>query len=93
MGASTGPIVALGVITWANGAILRPDTLPDGSTLRFSVRVGVGTGIAAAGLSLMERLSPELARGIAYVALVTALFTRFDGRPSPVENLLTWWKE
>jgi hypothetical protein len=92
MASSTGPIVALGVITWANGAILQPDALPEGDVFKFSVRVGVGTGIAAGGLSLVGHASPELARGIAFVALVTALFTRFNGRASPVENLLTWWK-
>lgn len=93
MGVSTGPMLALGVITWANGAILQPDTLPDGDVFRFSTRVAVGTGIAAAGLSLVERASPELARGVAFVALITVLFTRFQGRASPVDNLLKWWKE
>jgi len=92
MASSTGPIVALGVVTWANGAILQPDTLPDGNVFRFSVRVGVGTGIAAAGLALIERASPQLAKGIAYVALITALFTRYNDRSSPIENLLIWWK-
>jgi len=92
MASSTGPILALGVITWANGAILQPDTLPDDDVFKFSVRVGVATGIAAAGLSLVDRASPELARGIALVALVTVLFTRFNDRKSPVDNLLAWWK-
>jgi hypothetical protein len=90
MGTSTGPVVALGTITWINGAILQPDKTPD--VFKFSTRVAVGTGIAAAGLSLVERASPDLARGVAFVALVTALFTRYKGRKSPVENLLTWWK-
>jgi hypothetical protein len=90
MATSTGPIVALGVITWANGAILQPDKTPD--VFKFSTRVAVGTGIAAAGLSLVGHASPDLARGVAFVALVTTLFTRYKGRKSPVENLLTWWK-
>lgn len=91
MAGSTGPILALGAITWANGVILQPDAVDD--TFRFSTRVAVGTGIAAAGLTLVGKLSPELARGAAFVALVTALFTRFNNRASPVENLLAWWKE
>lgn len=90
MGTSTGPIVALGIVTWANGAILQPETVDD--TFRFSARVAVGTGIAAAGLALVERASPPLARGVAFVALITALFTRYQGRASPIDNLLTWWK-
>jgi hypothetical protein len=90
MGVSTGPIAALGVITWANGVILQPGEVED--TLKFTTRVAVGTGIAALGLSLVEKGSPELARGIAFVALITALFTQIGGRKSPTENLLSWWK-
>ena len=94
MASSTGPIVALGLITWANGAILQPDKTwtASGGVFPFSVKVAVGTGIAAGGLALVEKASPELARGVAFVALVTALFTRYKGRRSPVDNLLVWWK-
>lgn len=90
MASSTGPIVALGIVTWANGALLQQETVDD--NFRFAARIAVGTGIAAAGLALVERASPELARGVAFVALITALFTRYQGRASPVESLLTWWK-
>jgi hypothetical protein len=90
MGASTGPIVALGTITWLNGVILQPGET--GDTLKFSTRIAVGTGIAAAGLSLIEKGAPDLARGLAFVALITALFTRIGDRKSPTENLLSWWK-
>jgi hypothetical protein len=86
-------MVALGLVTWANGAILQPDTITDGNQFKFATRVAVGTGIAAAGLSLVGKASPQLARGVAFVALVTALFTRYQGRNSPVDNLLAWWKE
>jgi hypothetical protein len=91
MATSTGPIVTLGLITWANGAVIQPKA--GQNTLAFSARVAVGTGIAAGGLSLVERASPELARGVAWVALVTALFTRIGGRRSPIDNLLRWWNE
>lgn len=91
MAGSTGPMVALGLVTWANGAILQPETVGD-SQFKFATRVAVGTGIAAAGLSLVGKASPQLARGVAFVALVTALFTRYQGRNSPVDNLLAWWK-
>jgi len=90
MASSTGPILALGVISWANGALLQSETVDD--TFKFSVRVAVGTGIAAAGLALAEKGSPPLARGIAYIALVTALFTRYRARKSPIDNLLHWWE-
>jgi hypothetical protein len=84
-------MVALGLVTWANGVILQPETVDD--TFKFSTRVAIGTGIAAAGLSLVGRASPPLARGVAFIALVTALFTRYQGRKSPIDNLAAWWKE
>jgi hypothetical protein len=91
MSQSTGPIVTLGLITWANGAILSPQ--PGRNQLDFAAKVAVGTGIAAGGLALVERISPELAKGVAWVALITALFTRIGGRKSPVDNLLSWYEK
>lgn len=80
MARSTGPILATGGITFANGWIFNNQG-PD-------FRVLLGTAIAAGGLALFENVSAELAAGIAWIALVTVLFTRFKGKPSPAENLL-----
>jgi hypothetical protein len=88
MAASTGPIVTLGLITWGNGAILQASPEP---VVPFSARVAVGTGIAAGGLALLERSTPELAKAVAWLALVTVLFARIGGRRAPVENLLRWY--
>lgn len=80
MGASTGPIVAAGGLTFANGWIFNHQP-PD-------FRVLLATGIAAAGLALLEQASPPLASGLAWLTLLTVLISRNHGQPSPAENLL-----
>lgn len=80
MAKSTGPILLAGGITFTNGWILDKQS-PD-------FKILLATAIAAGGLSLMERVSPPLAEGIAWIALVTVLFTRVGGKQSPAENLL-----
>jgi hypothetical protein len=80
MAASTGPILAVGAISFTNGWILNKQP-PD-------FKILLGTAVAAGGLALFEHVSKELAVGIAWIALVTVLFTRQKGKPSPAENLL-----
>jgi len=82
---STGPILAIGGITLANNVLLNGEP--------FDWRVPVATGLAAGLFALVEKASTELAVGLAYVALVTLLFTRMNPRvPSPAETLLKWWE-
>lgn len=86
MSQSTGPIVAVGLITLGNETLLLGQDL--------NPRIIVATGVAAGGLYLIERLSVSLAVGIAWIALITVLFARvIPGHPAPMENLLTWWKK
>jgi hypothetical protein len=73
-------MLAVGGITFANGWIFN-NTGPD-------FKVLLGTAVATGGLALFSHVSPELAAGIAWIALVTVLFTRFNNKPSPAENLL-----
>ena len=55
-------------------------------------RVPVGTAIAAGAFALAERASAPLAKGVAWIALLTVLFSRVNPRvPSPAESLLSWW--
>jgi hypothetical protein len=80
MAKSTGPVLAVGGITFANGWVFN-NSGPD-------FRVLLATAVAAGGLALLEHVSAALAEGIAWIALVTVLFTRVHGKPSPAENLL-----
>jgi hypothetical protein len=82
MGASTGPILAATGITFANEWILnkqRPD-----------FRILLGGAVAAGMLALFEHVSPEIAKGIAWIALITTLLVNpVGGGKSPVQNLLS----
>lgn len=85
MARSTGPILAIGAITVANQTVLNRQPL--------DLRVVVGTAGAAMVFALVEKASPELALGLAYIGLVTILFARVDPKvPSPAESALKWWE-
>jgi hypothetical protein len=55
----------------------------------LDLRILVGGLLATGGLSLVAKIPDmePLATGIAYIALITLLFTRLDGKPSPVDNI------
>lgn len=80
MSRTTGPILAIGGITMANQLLFHD--------MPFDWRVPIATGISAGAFALAERAFPEAAVGLAWLALVTLLFTRTDPRvPAPVETL------
>jgi hypothetical protein len=84
MSRSTGPILAVGAITVANQSVFHDKPL--------DLRVPIATGLVAGGLALLERLTPGLAVGLAWVALLTTLFTRLEpGVPAPAESFVAWW--
>lgn len=85
MGATTGPILALGAITMVNASVINEQPI--------NWRVPLGTGIAAGMFSLAEQAWPEGARALAWVALVSVLFVRLQpGVPAPVESMLKFWQ-
>lgn len=84
MSASTGPVVAAGAITLFNQTIVNGQGL--------NMRIPVGTAIAAGGLFLVEKISEELAVGMAWLILVGVLFVRMKpNEPSPIENFNNWY--
>jgi len=86
MARSTGPMLAVGAVTIANQSLLSEPQQP------INWYVIGGTAIAAMGLAFLERVSEQLAVGLAWVALTTVLFVRVDRRvPAPAENLLRMW--
>ena len=80
MARSTAPILLVGGIEFANDWL-------NGQGLQFKVLVA--TGIAAGGLALIEQIPglEPIATGIAWIAFVTLMFTRLNGKPSPVDTL------
>jgi len=86
MARSTGPILAVGAITFGNSVILSGKP-PD-------LRIPIATAIAAGMFALIEKGWEQAAVMLSWTALVTVLFVRVDpGVPSPVESLLKWWEE
>jgi hypothetical protein len=82
MAKSTAPILLTGGITFLN------QWLGNGNAPTSEIKVLVATGVAAAGLALVEQIpgfSP-LAVGIAWIAFATMMLAPLDGK-SPVQNL------
>lgn len=86
MSKSTGPMLLVGGITIVN------DSVFNGQPINW--RVPVATAFAAGILSLVEHPLPEIAVGIAWIAVATVMLTRLPGQPrSPVENFQRWWNQ
>jgi len=86
MSRTTGPILTAGALTWANQTILSDDS--QDSLAANTVRIGVASGLLAGLFYGMEKVLPGLAIPLAYVALVTTLVVRIEGKPTPLERLL-----
>jgi hypothetical protein len=85
---STGPLLAAGGINLFSAVIVQGKPLDP-----VTWRIPVGVAIAAGGLYLLEQVSEPLAVGIAWIALVTSLFTRITpGVLSPVETFNRWYE-
>lgn len=95
MSSSTGPILTAGAITWANTVLLggnQTTGLVAQDLFTQSVRIGIGTGLAAGILYGVERLSGDLATALAWAAVVTVLFVRVppdSNNPTPLERALS----
>lgn len=82
---STGPMLAVGAVTVANQSLINSEPI--------DWRIPIATGLAAGALALIENAVPEIAVGVAWLALVTVLFVRLKpGVPSPTESLMKWWE-
>ncbi len=86
MAKSTGPILAVGAITFANKSILHDNPV--------DIRIVIATGFTALAFSMLEKLNEKLTVGVAWVAFLTVMFARVDPKtPAPVETLLQYWNQ
>jgi hypothetical protein len=84
MAASTGPVLALGLITVGNETVLHNQPL--------NWRVPIATGLLAGVCALLDKGVPGLGTGLAYIALAAVLLTRVTPSvPSPTESFAAWW--
>lgn len=88
MSASTGLVLAAGGITAANEALFAPLAGQGTPWQNFNWRVVPATGILALLLAGADQVSPVLGKGLAAIALVTVIFTRFGNAPAPAENIV-----
>lgn len=79
MAASTGPVLAAGTISFLNHWI--------GNGQGVDLKIPLGTLVAAGLLYGMEKVSPPLAAGIAWTALLTTFLVTPKSGQSPVANL------
>lgn len=84
MARSTGPMITVGAITWANQTLLEGGSF----TLEKTARIAVATGLGVGVLSIAEKASPALAVGVAYALLVTVLLVRVGNTKTPLERAL-----
>jgi hypothetical protein len=84
---STGLVLAVGAITAANEVIFAPMAGTGTPWKNFNWRIIPATGIFALAMAGVDRVSPVMGKGIALIALVTVLVTRFGNAPAPVENI------
>lgn len=87
MSESTGLVLAIGGITAANEVIFAPLAGTGTPWKNFNWRIIPATGILALALAGIDQVSPVLGKGLAVIALVTVLVTRFGNAPSPAENV------
>ena len=86
MAQTTGPILAVGGITMFNQTVL--------NNKEIDWRVPIATGFLAGGFALFERGNAQMAKGVAWIALLTVLLAREDPKvPSPAESLLKYWND
>lgn len=86
MSQTTGPVLAIGAITMANEWLLQEKP--------FDWRILAGTGVAAVMFYGVEKLSPPVAVGLSYLALVTVVFVRLNpNSPAPAETFVKWWNQ
>lgn len=83
MSRTTGPVLAIGGITLANGLLLEDRPM--------DWRIPIATGVAAGLFALLEKAWADGAVALAYVALLSVLLTRLPGQKrAPLENLTDW---
>lgn len=87
MASAAGLILAAAGITAANEAIFIPATHDRPLWQDFNWRIVPATAVAALTLTALEKISEPLGRGLALLALLSALVVPFGNAPSPIDNL------
>lgn len=85
MALSTGPILVMGAITLVNASIVHDKAV--------DWRIPIATGLTAGLLAVLEKGAPNIAVGLAWLALMTSfLVPVIPGVPTPAESLVAYWQ-
>jgi hypothetical protein len=87
MAKSTGIILVVGAISFANEAVFAPIAAGGNIKSDWNWRIVPATAIAAGLLAALEQVSARLAVGVAYISLMTVLLARLGNAPAPIENV------
>lgn len=86
MAESTGLILTAAGIAAANELVFAPISEGKPLWIDFNWRLIPATALAALTLGVLENLSPQLAKGLAGLALLAVIILPVGNAPSPVEN-------
>lgn len=86
MAQSTPWILAAAGIVVANDAIFSPVIAGQKPLTNVNWRIIPATVIAGFALAGMEKISPELGKGLAVLGLLTALIVPLGSAQSPIDN-------
>ena len=80
MAKSTAPMLLTTAISFGNQWLGNGD---------LNLKIPVAGAVATAALALLEKVPgmESIAPGIAWIAFITLMFTRLNGKPSPVDNI------
>lgn len=87
MADSLGPVMAMTAVTLFN------DIVVNGLDPIKEQNVVVAGAVVALGLNLLEKVSSDLAVGIAWTGLITVLLVRTKANvPAPLEAIANWYE-
>jgi hypothetical protein len=85
MSESTGLVLAVGGLTFANEALFAP--VAGTGAAKVNWRIVPATAVLAVALAGVDKVSPTAGKGIALIALVTVLFAKVGNAEPPLVNL------
>jgi hypothetical protein len=80
--ATTGPVLVAGGISFVNQALI--------NTQPVNWKIPLAAGFTAVALAGLEKVWPEGALAMAYMLVVGVLFIPISGKPSPMENMVSF---
>jgi hypothetical protein len=85
MAQSTGIVLAVGALTFANEALFAPAA--GSAKVQINWRIVPATAGLALALAALEKVAPGFAVGLAWLSMLVVLAIPMGNAPTPVQNL------